>query len=271
MAARMNNRVIAISAIGSLALMLAFLLILPALSFPRGRSDIRRIRIEILSLESALAVFQSEYGTFPPSGIVLHGSIQEWEADLASMHKIRHLWPDFDFANCPSLERIPPGGVVLDGAECLVFFLGGMQGDPMSAPLPFKHGDEVLRAQNLAHYEFDEGRLIDRDGDGFREYCDILVGVTPIVYAYNWRDQGFDPADFSAFMKDVYRKGTDTTAPAWGKNGYQLISPGRDRKYGIGGYFSPADDNWCVPASRLVERDNVVNFMPAVLGEVSSK
>lgn len=130
----------------------------------------------------------------------------------------------------PRLTPVPGRGYILDGAECLAFFLGGVPlntgttGDPNLSlsgfargkipygnfpgtnnpisprplPNPFRNN---LDNANIAYgvdreksfYEFRAERLRDLDGDGFPEYIDSLGTEKPI--AYFRADNGYDPND----------------------------------------------------------------------------
>lgn len=263
------------------AIILLILLLLPLLLPARGPRRIPEVQLDISNFEQAIAMFKVTYGVEPPSGIVLHADQAGWEQDRRSSGLIRQLWPKFDFAICGGMENVPPDGITLNGAECLVFFLGGikhpdngeMNGFSRNPIQPFSTAE---RGREGPFFEFKGkyapqerrwiGRLVDQDRDGFPEYLDPLPAQTkPILYASSYSGKGYRVEDLGGAMRDVYR---DRDGVAFKPNGLQLISPGADGIYGIGGLFDPEHANAVLSSGRIVERDNVTNFMAGTLGEI---
>lgn len=258
-------------------------LLLPALFSTHGRQPpSARIRWEISILEDAIMQFTVTYGVEPPSGIVLHADQASWDRDRRSQMLIRQLWPKFDFANCGGLQNVPPDGITLTGAECLVFFLGGMvhpttgefHGFAKHSAHPFAN-DVTSRAgpffEFIGAYQPETkrwvGRLIDQDQDGFPEYLDPLPQQTqPYLYASNYSGGGYRAEDLGGAMQDVYR-GNDGVA--YKPKGLQIISAGADGKFGRGGVLDPENADAVLSADRAVERDNVTNFIASTLCQIS--
>ncbi|MDG3003324.1 type II secretion system protein [Paludisphaera mucosa] len=139
---------------------------------------------------------------------------------------------------------------ILDGAECLAFFLGGLPGfvdggivttgfakNPANPAIAA--GNSTLgtnRSQPL--YEFRPGRLADNYpirssgsvGNGFPEYLDGLTGPTPQPFAYfsSYEGAGYDPDDVNYAEEGTLGDGS-TVTPAWTSFGTPLT--------GIGGWF----------------------------------
>src|SRR5690349_10230211 len=115
-----------------LVISLSIVFLLLALLLPvigpthRRLHRVAEVRMDISTLEDAITKFKVTYGVEPPSGIVLHANQAGWDRDRQSKGLIRQLWPKFDFATCGGLKNVPPDGITLNGAECLVFFLGGL-------------------------------------------------------------------------------------------------------------------------------------------------
>jgi prepilin-type N-terminal cleavage/methylation domain-containing protein len=185
--------------------------------------------------------------------------------------------------------------IVLGPPECLVFFLAGPvinQGTATQAlyqPIgfaanpknPFASIDDS-KNRKKGFFEFDNARLLDGDGDSFPGYLDKYTGQTnPIVYLSSYEGQGYDyieVVNLGVGMKDVYRQvwafdGSLNHDPAvypnspWKEKTFQLISPGRDGQYGLGGYYrdgvpkpatAPAWDDFI--RGRTADEDNVTNF-----------
>ena len=214
--------------------------------------------------------FKARYGIEPPSNITLHATKEGWDSDRKSRDAIRQLWPKFDFKICGGMSNIPSDGVHLNGAECLVFFLGGISDPASGTPISFSmHLTQPFAGGNgreFPVYEFDQRRFVDLDRDGFREYLDPLPGQTkPYLYISSNDGQGYDPADFDGAMRDIYRTGFSPDAKPWKPKGYQIISPGTDREYGIGGVYDPESPDLKNDSNRTAEFDNVTNFAPGVL------
>lgn len=201
----------------------------------------------------------------------------------------------------------------LNGAECLAFFLGGngiinsvaanrvATGFSANPTNPFAIGGNRVGP----FYEIDGARLSDVDNDNVPELLDPLPNQTmPYQYfsSYNGRGyQIFGPdgafgtsaqqlddevirISGTATMSSVYLQ-TDTTMPSsptsfptgtpWNQKSYQIISPGLDGGYGVGGLFTRAGtsaagdgiavrsgtgDTFRSRSPREQEADNITNF-----------
>lgn len=269
-------------------------LLLPALGNIQRRAREARVRSEIASLEKALADFKTTYGVDPPSFIVLHENAAGWNGDIRSRATIRRIWNQFNF----QLNRDINGDgdtndtFLLSGAECLVFFLGGMSqasaagGKTVYAMLgfsknpanPFQRPPAGSQESRVGPFiEFDAGRLIDVDNDGMLEYADPLPDPsTPYLYVSSYDGRGYptndpgQPDDFDVFgdardMQNVYYQGAGAGAQAYNPKSFQIISPGSDRQYGSGGPYDPEAGflngaGAVDPARAAVEADNITNF-----------
>ena len=241
----------------------------------RQYARIAQVRVEISVQESSIAAFKLNYGVDPPSGLTLHSTKEGWDGDRKSRDAIRQLWPNFDFTTCGGLSNVPAHGIRLNGAECLVFFLGGVCDPASGIPIGFKKHltQPLLGGNGREHplYEFDRKRLIDLDGDGYREYLDPYPAQTkPYLYISSNEGSGYDLADLDGAMDDVYRQGSGADAEPWKPQGFQIISPGIDREYGYGGGYDPNNDELQRDQQRKAEFDNLTNFSADVLVRVPS-
>lgn len=278
-------------AISIIALLIG--LLIPAIGGARRNARIAQVKSEIGVLESALAQFQSQFGEYPPSRITLYKDAAGWNSDGRSKAIIRKFWPSFDFATDGSgtsatfSSAWPGTSVTLDGAECLLFFLGGVRdtadfryiGFSKNPRSPFSLQPNNSRLGPFFEIQFD--RIVDADGDDLPEYLDPLPGQTnPYIYLSGYDGRGYDPADLGGRMTDVYREGAAATAKGWKLKSFQIISPGADGAYGVGGEFDPetadtmllnADHNGdgTVSADELrePERDNITNFDSGTLAD----
>ena len=127
-----------------------------------------RNAMEILHLHQALAAYKIEFQEFPPSA----------NAEAIREHVSRV------FPTVKSLEeriRSDKRDISeLDDRELLVFWLGeasGTLGAQTGNPAP----TTIARIEQHSLYEFDFGRLIDSDNDGFLEYTDHKGNVFRLI------------------------------------------------------------------------------------------
>ena len=238
-------------------------LLLVGVQAARTAARVASVTVEFKNMEKSIADFKAKFGSEPPSGIVLFEAIAGWTGSTPSSAAvsrsralIRQIWPDFDFTIARDIngDGDLTDTITLNGAECLVFFLGGVNstnvvdrtgttigtvGAPITswAPLgfstnpanPFARGGSRLGP----YHDFNIGRLINRDGatdaEGLPEYLDPLPGqLNPILYASSYGGKGYRDADvqltgtstYNAYATPptvfsyVYRRYTGTTYPA---------------------------------------------------------
>jgi prepilin-type N-terminal cleavage/methylation domain-containing protein len=200
---------------------------------------IATVTVEFNNMEKAIADFKAKFGSEPPSGIALFEATAGWTGaspSTAAVNRsralIRQIWPDFDFAIARDIngDGDMTDTITLNGAECLVFFLGGVNstnvvdktgatigtaGDPITewAPLGFSTNPANPFARGGArlgpYHDFNIGRLRNRDGatdaEGFPEYIDPLPGQTnPILYASSYGGKGYRDADMQFTSQAIY-------------------------------------------------------------------
>jgi prepilin-type N-terminal cleavage/methylation domain-containing protein len=249
-------------------------LILPALGGVRYRAQVAAVTTEINQLDQAIASFKSKFGVEPPSSLLVPTSATGWTA--ADRQKVLRIWDQFDFSNCGGFGY-QPSPVHLNGAECLVFFLGGLNsGTPASPSLigfsknPRTPWSTSGENRDLPFYDrFNTDRLVDIDGDNVVEFLDNLPGqTTPYLYfssqgkSYRKTNGASSLDDFdvhggmtnSKDMSSIY-VGSDGKTPERASS-YQLVSPGIDGLYGLGGTAAPGG----LTGTRAAEADNITNF-----------
>jgi len=274
-----------------LALLIA--LLLPAINGAVRSARNAAVSSEISQLAQALAQFKSAHNVYPPSRIILSETGNYSVADLkASGNKIlaamttaeltaltnrsvsylRRIWPKMVLSTSGAVTGMPGGNYdfngdgtvgqvhVLDGAECLVFFLGGLPGtvgtgqmtvtgfsqNPANPALAaiMKDGSGNIVSNPLGQnrsapmYEFRGGRLVDNypqnnagaKGNGFPEYLDGLSGTEaqPFVYFSSYEGGGYDPDDVNYPEEGNKTDGT-LAAASWTADG--TVSSG------IAGFF----------------------------------
>ena len=229
-------------------------------------------KAEILQLEVAISQFQMAFGRYPPGFVVIKESPEDWAA--RDKRLIRRIWPSFDYTQEFDLNNDGDTDDVhtLSGAECLVFFLGGVTspqdgiliGFSKEPTRPFSVLDENRWGP---FYEFDYGRMVDVDDDGFSEVVSSHPGATtPIFYSGPLTKHGCDKRALNVFppgdsrnLQSTYQK---PGGLPWKLSTFQLICPGLDDQYGLGGVYYDADrsDSGFFESERTIECDNITNL-----------
>ncbi len=249
---------------------------------------------EMKNFEKSIADFKLKYGSEPPSEIYLYEDDSGWSATTPDARRsraiIRGIWPQFDFTKDRDINGNGQNSNVLHltGAECLVFFLGGVN----ATDIVDKSGNTIGTAGNTINrweplgfsvdpanpfarggsrvgpfQQFDNARLVNKDStatpstqdvEGMPEFLDSLPGQTkPYVYVSSYDGKGYRAADLSygpgSTLTSVYLQSTG--GQAFNSKSFQIISAGFDGEQGSGG---PLDVG--LPPARAVERDNITNF-----------
>lgn len=163
------------------------------------------------------------------------------------------------------------------------------QGFAKNPAKPFAPASAVANRENAAFSEFDVGRIKDSDMNGFFEYVDSIPNQTnPYLYFSSYEGKGYrvagtnhdlplDASNNYLFLQDVYRvanasgssaappgatppatpQGSQTLPPQKPQS-FQIISPGYDGNYGLGGAFDPNQPNGAL--SNPGDYDNLTNF-----------
>lgn len=256
------------------------------------------VTVEIHQLRAAITQFSVQYGMEPPSGITLHEHFEGWKDDPRSRRIVTRLWPQYDFHQAIDVNRDSDSddSIVLTGAECLVFFLGGVidrdtgmpQGFSKNPHTPFEmddarrdgpffefgrmpsgdtHGQDILQS----------ARTVDVDNDKMPEFLPPFQNVTtPYLYLSGYDGQGYRPGDRCVFregdernLRSEYLKYYDddrTLRYPYNLDSYQLICAGPDDMYGVGGHYDSSGEDMLV-GERECERDNNTNFSVGCLGD----
>ena len=254
-------------------------LILPAISGARQRARIAQVSSEISQLDNAVAKFKSVYNVEPPSSLYIPAAGGTWGA--ADRSKVRSIWPQFNFATNGGLGN-GTKDMHLSGAECLVFFLGGIENSSSNPPVvlgfsknPQTPWDSAGTNREGPFFEFDNSRFTDLDKDGLLEFADPLPDQqTPYMYlssqGRNYKrtnaagstlaeQDDFDVHGGNSNTKDLQAVYLKTAQPvqAHRPDSYQIISPGPDATYGVGGVYKDGEE---LVGPRATEMDNITNF-----------
>jgi general secretion pathway protein G len=263
-------------------------LVLPAIAGARRNAQVAEVANEIRQLEAGITKFKATFNVDPPSSLYIPAANEAWSA--VDRAKIRGLWPQFDFASCggaPNFYR----GQHLNGAECLVFFLGGVSPNDYKSgytPVGFSKNPQKPWSvtgtnRESVFFEFNAGRFRNLDQnasdppDQLPEYLDPLPGQTTPYLFLSSQGRAYlkantaSPDDFDVkSQSDLQGPYYTTLNPfrAHRPDGFQIISPGFDTLYGIGGSYTDASQLETAASTqpaRTPEFDNITNFSGGLL------
>ncbi len=253
----------------------------------RSWQGVTSTQAEMHYIKASITAFQAEFGMEPPSLIYLCEKPEDWESETQSRRRVKRLWPEFNFALARDLNRDgdTDDRVEVDGAECLVLFLGGVA-DPLAGePRGFsKNPADPFLIDNGTRvgpfYEFERGRLVDLDDDGFFEFSDVFFGrgrgeshVVPYLYFSSYGGAGYRQEDVEAVshiserpLTGWYLKPED--GMPYLPDQFQIVSAGLDCLFGDGGVVERTRrPSWYeLEPERGPEYDNIANFHPTLLG-----
>jgi prepilin-type N-terminal cleavage/methylation domain-containing protein len=279
-------------------------LLLPAIMAAVGAAQNARASAEIANLQTALADFKNKYGEYPPSRIILRndgnysptdatvvlaGDITYGELNLRTARAMRKFFPRAtNFFNTSGLNgsQLNWDGsgvtnltvasnahtVILEGHECLVFFLGGMPSlsgttwssigfskDPTNPFDTVNPSKQVSQNRTQPLFEFAPGRLQD--------IFSLPIGPlsAPAVGSF--------PAYSNTNAQNGYPSYVDPLSPSTAARPYTYFS-----SYGNNAY-DPNDDNMAAfgsagingsqelddSQSLLIGRAFLVNFPPTTI------
>ena len=232
-------------------------------------------RNDLLQLSTALDKFYAKYKFYPPDRIKLCANYSQYNVvtDKASLAYIGTMWPNLgQFVNVPWAggTAIPATGIVLEGEQSLVFFLGGppvggttpglMGGFSLNPRDPISLAGGVDRERFM---DFDTGRLVNRPtltypaGHPFPSMFDRSDKRMPYVYFSSGRF-GYS-ATLNSWGVAPYMENATTFHQ---KTRFQIISAGRDGLYGPGGVWTQATAG----SMPLQGRDDMTSFYDSKMG-----
>ena len=271
---------------GVAAIALLFFLLAPFLR-PQQRTVQRDLQADMDILNVGLTAFKVRFGVYPPSRVALYEQPDGWGEDARSRGIIKRIWPRFSFSQPRDLNRDgdTDDSIKLTGAECLVFFLGGIADHRQTSPDvpnflaprmgfskdpsdPFKVDSSAVSSRDGPFYVgFDVEYLVDLDKDGFAELLPARPKFeVPYVYLSSYGGTGYQKRDVKLYpqfgarnLRSFYTTDTDGTR-AHNEDSFQLICAGVDNLYGIGGHYQPEEADDLLTGDRAPERDNITNF-----------
>ncbi len=239
-----------------------------------------KTRNDIAQLSIALDKFYGEHKRYPPHQIRLRANMDDYARavdtlDMESVGWINTFWPHLrGVTNIPwaGATAMPASGVVLDGDQCLVFFLGG---PPVGGGLPGLQGfstnplnpADSTTADRKKFFDFEVARLANRAGNPFPSYLDGW-GKMPYMYFSSGKraDGYFNWPQNTTGIAPYYSKAP--AVPLAAPTGYyhptkfQLISAGLNEAFGPGGFWTPAT----ATSIAAPGRDDFSNFHEKPLG-----
>jgi prepilin-type N-terminal cleavage/methylation domain-containing protein len=233
---------------------------------------------EISQLATAVENFKQKFGIYPPSRIILceiydyyfqgnkRGNPPKSQLHADSLQFLQTIWPriNFNFVNKPAIGsssrwngidwngdgKPTPGEFLLEGDQCLVFFLGGIPGvDPTTGRLfcgGFSTNPQNPAYQTLAvgseiiqpFFDFQSDRLISLPksfrtnqsiGSSFYSYKDTY-GNVPYAYFSSYKTSNgynrYNSSDCDSLGVWPYAQGLVPTPRYLNPNTFQIISAG---------------------------------------------
>lgn len=264
-------------------------LITAAVSYALNTAGRARNRVEISQIQSAVEAFKAKYNKNIPSRLFLSetgnytpgGSDPAWLVLLKqdSATYLSAIWPrlgaQVDWNGNGAIDSAAAGGdMVLEGDQCLVFFLGGIPAISGGLPITQGFSTDPTNPANFGagvqvqkpFYEFLSSRLVNKNLGG----AAIHASTAPLMLSYldtygtanaGTITTGRPYAYFSSYdSKNGYnRYGTSDCATLglwpyaqsagqyYSPTGYQIISAGKDFTFGQGSTGGTA--NFWIPAT----------------------
>lgn len=216
----------------------------------KALSSVDRVknRNDISQISAAIAAFKRTFEVdYMPSKINLAAGVGT--QDYEYLHRVFPHLPD-GYNSWAALGT-------LEGDQCIVFFLGGLQQgnacygfssnpkDPWAAPTP----GEIRKGP---FYDFKLNRL-QMKGKALT-YLDVYG--TPYAYFSTYGTSNSYNGNDCSFAKPYMQSATEYVKP----DSFQIISAGTDRTFGPGGLYNPAT------LATGAGRDDIANFATGPLG-----
>jgi general secretion pathway protein G len=239
-------------------------------------------RSDISQMESAVGQFKAKFNVeYMPSRFALRSYVSQYQTgagnqlEVDSLLFLKRMFTDRVGTNSAGMD-IPLAWngaplannqvVVLSGDQCLVFFLGGIvTGSPPDCQgfsTDLRDPTSGTQQRNGPFFKFESKRLAP-GANGFYSYNDPYGTAYAYFSAYK-RTNGYyryNSSDCSNLNVSPYEtpNSTSTNRAFYNPNTFQIISAGKDGKFGPGGSWSPGGGN-------LDTQDDMSNFYDALLG-----
>jgi prepilin-type N-terminal cleavage/methylation domain-containing protein len=263
-----------------------------------GKGPEMTAHTELRQLTVSMESFKTKHGVYPPSSIFLANSLAAYSGAPAgsiqqqSLGYLLHIWPRL-FDRGTTVNWGSASGL-LQGDQCLVFFLGGMQtpqgpvGFSTNARDPTAMPAVANELRDGPYYNFDTTRLISpsaRKAPPFNNTALVYIdpwGKMPYAYfssgkkanGYNFTPLitgmpvGGDCPDLmvSPYFKALAPTGGPTQF--YNPDTFQIISAGKDGIFGLGNLHVPGAPVENSPKSPAIDQgaDDFSNFAGGRLG-----
>jgi prepilin-type N-terminal cleavage/methylation domain-containing protein len=254
-----------------------------ALKFLRKGPEIEN-RTNISQLTTAIGAFKTKFGFYPPSRIKLcalttgYGNTQldlDSQLVLSTMFpRCSSTWSTTGINWCPGCANA--GGVTLEGEECLVFFLGGVQVSNNGANLcvgfsvnPTSPMDTTDMNNRIGpFYQFEGSRLVTSPtGNQVFVYNDPYG--TPYAYFSSFKTRngynryGTSPSDCQTLGPGLLPYQDTATPTYYNPESVQIISAGGNKLFGAGGVWTPANAGQ-IGANGVDDMSNFYSYLMGV-------
>jgi hypothetical protein len=247
-----------------------------------------KVKNEMTQLGTAVEIFQKKFGvSYLPSRIKLSETCNYPERDRPgtldadSVAYLNKLWPRLDLSPGTRIDWNGDGKIegdwILEGDECLVFFLGGVtvgDGDQVGqlgfARNPANPLDRESPEFDGPFFNFASSRLKDLHGRRFYSYLDYWE-QTPFAYfsAYGVSNgyNRYGGSDCPSLGVWPYAEELGASPRFSNSDSFQILSAGDDGRFGPG--TKDAAHTWTPAAAASVPqegRDDLSNFHDRPLG-----
>ena len=250
----------------------------------RVRSAAKRttVHTEIRELGQGITMFKQKFSVdYVPSKIVLRERLNYNFTDpveMASHNWLREAWPHLPPQTTSNVSPFPAGttpgtngidwnsngqiadtAITLEGDQCLVFFLGGInEGGQLTGFSTNKRNPMDPTPQRIGPFiQFQADRLQPRGATGsagFRSYIDPWKAQPYLYFTSYGKQAGYKATDTTLGVTPYV---DPTTNKAMLSDGFQIICAGEDKLFGPGGTAYPATG----PGE-----DDIANFSQGTLG-----
>jgi prepilin-type N-terminal cleavage/methylation domain-containing protein len=222
---------------------------------------------DITQMTQAMGAAKAGYNNMEyfPSQLILYSDINNYRIGTTNLEKqtanaFRAMFGKRFISNGGMVNWGVPNGTVLQGSECLVFYLGGIvqggraTGFSKNPTDPTAAGGERLGP----YFNFKVGRLVALPARQAASYLD--PNGIPYVYFGALSDNNYDATHAHLGVSPYFASGSTPTK--WlNPNTFQIISAGKDKAFGPGGAI-----NTLVGYTGGAGADDIANFSQAELG-----
>jgi hypothetical protein len=232
---------------------------------------------DIRQIDYAVQQFKGKYRQYPPSRVMLSADVNK--IDATSQAYLSEIWPNLGWQD-PTVTLDWAGlglgraalmdakyTFVLEGDQCLVFFLGGVPDQHVPGCHGFssnpKNPTDLATGTKESLYQFDSSRLVKRAGSMFYSYADAWqTGVPYVYFSSGKRKNGYTMDNPTLVPGGAYFEVGTNPPRYWNPTTFQIISAGKNGTFGRGGAWSPAAAATIAPAGA----DDQANFYESRLG-----